>query len=181
MKKLLCAALIVLAALPASAHAMSVGLGVYGGMSIPIVQEDNGQGSLYGVRVPVSLTPIVVLEPYYASTQGGNKDQGVSGITYTYDGIDNTSYGVNVLFAMGMMYPFAGLNSNHLKRSGLDETKTGYDFGLGVGFKLPIVGLSANARGALNIVSSPASTQSSRKWGEVTVGVSYDVFHSMIP
>jgi len=34
-----------------------------------------------------------------------------------------------------------------------------------------------DARGALNVVTDPASSDASRKWGEITVGVSYAIFH----
>jgi hypothetical protein len=179
MKKQVLAGVLALALLPAAARAATIGIGAYGGSSIPLVQEDNGSGSMYGLRVPVGLIPMVTVEPFYASTSGGSKSQTAAGVTLTRDGIDVTSYGANLLLTFGgvvQMFPFAGVSSNHLKRAGLDATQTGYDFGLGLGFKLPLVGLSANVRGAANIVTDPASTEASRKWGEVTVGVAYNLF-----
>ncbi|MBI1799517.1 MAG: outer membrane beta-barrel protein [Candidatus Eisenbacteria bacterium] len=184
MKRWIWIALAALAVSPAISSAATVGVGVFGGTSIPIVQEDNDRGPMYGLRVPINLTPIVSIEPYYGSTQGGDKNETVAGVTYTRAGIDNTAFGVHVLFMFGtgvQFYPFVGLASNHLKRDGLDESQTGYDFGLGFGFKLPVVGLSAHARGGANIVTSPASSETSRKWGEITLGVSYNFYHSVIP
>ena len=44
-----------------------------------------------GVRVPVSLVPLLTLEPYYAKSTGGDKDQEVGGTSFTRSGIDLTS------------------------------------------------------------------------------------------
>ena len=179
-RKLLSAALLIVALAPGAAGAASVGLGVYGGASIPLVQDDNGSGSLFGLRVPVNLVPLLTVEPYFAKTSGGDKSQDVGGISYTRSGIDDTAFGANVLFTFGtgmQLYPFVGVGSNHLKRPGLDATQTGYDFGLGLGFKVPVTGLSVQLRGALNMVTDPGSTETSRKWGEITAGVSYGLLH----
>jgi hypothetical protein len=130
--------------------------------------------------VPVNFVPMLTVEPFFAKTSGGDKTQTAGPLSVTFPGIDVTSYGANVLFTFGtglQMYPFAGVSTNNLKRQGLDATQTGYDFGLGLGFKLPLVGLSAHARGQANIVTDPAASQASRKWAEITVGVSYSLFH----
>jgi hypothetical protein len=184
MKKQILVAVLALMLAPGLAHAVSFGVAAFGGTSTPVVQDDTGSGSLFGARVPVNFVPLITVEPYYASTSGGNKDYTAAGLSYTRDGIDVTSYGANVLFEFGTgvrLFPFVGLSSNHLKRSGLDETETGYDFGLGVGFKLPLAGLGADVRGALNMVTDPASSAASRKWAEITVGVSYSFLHIATP
>jgi outer membrane protein with beta-barrel domain len=171
----LCTAVAV-ALLAMPAHAVSVGIGAFGGASFPLVQDDNGQGSVFGVRVPVSVVPLIAIEPYFGSTHGGSKDQTVAGLTFTRDGIDVTSYGANLLLKFGgplQFYPFAGMSSSHLKRTGLDETDTAYDFGLGLGIKLPLVGLSVDGRGELDAAVDKASSDASRKWANVTLGVSY--------
>ena len=179
-RKSLLAALLLLALAPAAAGSATIGLGVFGGASVPLVQDDNGSGSIFGLRAPVNLVPLITVEPYFAKTSGGDKDQDVGGITYTRSGIDDTAFGANVLLTFGtgyQFYPFVGVGSNHLKRDGLDATQTGYDFGLGLGFKVPVANLSVAIRGALNMVTDPGSTDTSRKWGEVTAGVSYGLLH----
>ena len=184
MKKQLLIGVLALTLLPGVARAISIGGAVFGGMSIPALQDDNGQGSLFGVRIPVNFVPLIAVEPYYASTSGGSKDYTAAGVSYSRDGIDMSSYGANVLFTFGTgvkMFPFVGLSSNHMKRSGLDQTETGYDFGVGLGFNLPLAGLGADVRAAANVVTDPASSDASRKWAEITVGVSYAIFHSVIP
>lgn len=174
--KSLLGALFLLALLAGAAGAATVGLGVFGGGSFAAVQDDNGNGPIFGVRVPVNLVPLITVEPYFASTSGGDKTQTISGISYTRSGIDVTSFGANVLFTFGtayQMYPYVGIGSNHLKRAGLDQSETGYTFGLGMGFKLPLANLTANVRAGANMVTDPASTETSRKWADVTAGVSY--------
>jgi len=182
--KTLQGALLLAALVPGAARGGNVGLGVDGGGSFPIVQEDNGNGSVFGVRVPVNLAPLITLEPYWAKTNGGDKTQDAFGVSYTRSGIDNDNFGANVLFTFGTglrYFPYAGIGSNHMTRDGMDERKTGYDFGMGLGFKLPLANLSGDVRAGVNMVVSPASTESSRKWGEITVGVAYGIYKLPVP
>ena len=180
MKRVLFIGLVALALMPGVARAVSIGIGAYGGTSIPVLQGDNGSGSVFGIRAPVNFVPMLTVEPFWAKTSGGDKTQTAGPLRVTFPGIDVTTYGANVLFTFGgglQLYPFAGVSSSTLKRTGLDASQTGYDFGLGLGFKLPLVGLSAHARGQVDIITDPASSQASRKSAEVTVGVSYALFH----
>lgn len=172
----LCTALLVCAFGAQAAHALSVGVGAFGGASIPVLQDDNGKGSVFGVRVPVSLVPMITVEPYFGSTKGGSKSQDFNGISESRDGIDVTSFGANLLITFGgpiQFYPFAGISSSKLKRDGLDESDTAYDFGLGLGFKLPAIPLSLHARGELDAAVDKASSAASRKWANVTLGATY--------
>ena len=58
MKKLgVCSVALALFAFASTASAGGIGIGAFGGASVPLVQDDNGQGTMYGVRVPVSLVP----------------------------------------------------------------------------------------------------------------------------
>ncbi|MGH7742856.1 MAG: outer membrane beta-barrel protein [Candidatus Eiseniibacteriota bacterium] len=180
MKRKLLAGLLALVLVPGMARAATIGIGAYGGISSPLVQDDNGSGTLYGLRVPVNFVPLISVEPYYAKTSGGSTDYTAAGVSYTRDGIDMDSYGANVLFMFGtglQFYPFVGISSNHMKRPALDSSETGYDFGLGLGFKLPLAGLSADIRATGLAVTDPANSQASRKWGEFTIGVAYSLFH----
>ena len=181
MKKPILMIMLALMLAPGLARAVTIGGAVFGGMSIPALQDDNkGNGSMFGVRVPVNFVPLITVEPYYASTSGSSTDYNAAGVSYTRDGIDLTSFGANVLFEFGTgirMFPFVGLSSNHMKRSGLDQSETGYDLGLGLGFKLPLAGLGADIRAAGNVVTDPATSDASRKWAEITIGVSYSFLH----
>lgn len=179
MKKRMMCALLALALAPAAVGAATIGIGAFGGASIPIVQDDNGQGTIFGLRVPVSLLPLVTIEPYFAKTSGGEKDQDVEGTTFTREGIDATSFGANAMLNFGAglrFYPFVGIGSTKLERTGLDATSTTYNMGLGVGFTLPVAKLALDLRGELASVLDEDDSDSARKWANVTVGVSYGLF-----
>lgn len=174
MKRLVAStAMIALLCGAGSAQAVSVGIGAFGGITYPIVQDDTGQGTQFGVRAPVSLMPLLTVEPYFASSSGGDADESFG----TRSGLDVTAFGANVLLPFGTgfrFYPFAGIGSHTLKRTGSEDvTHTGYNFGLGFGFSPPLAGLSIDVRGELNAV---VDGDVSRKWGNATVGVSYNVF-----
>ena len=161
---------------PASvARAGSIGLGLYGGESVPVLQDDVDKGTIYGVRVPVKLVPLFMLEPFYASSKLGDKTVDIAGISYTRDGFDETSFGLNAMLSMGgpvSFYPYAGLGSTKLKRTGVESTFTSYDFGFGVGFHV-IPKIELHIRGELQAVVDGGT---SRKFGNATLGVSYSLF-----
>ena len=176
IRMLLAIAAITLA--PCVAHALGIGVGAYGGAGVPILQDDNGQGTIFGIRAPISLIPMITVEPYFAKGSGGDKDQDVAGVTYTRSGIDQTTFGANVLLTFGgpmSLYPYAGIGSTKLERDPLDATTTSYNFGLGLGIS-PMPKLSVHLRGELQSVLDDNSSDVSRKWANITLGVHYNIF-----
>jgi hypothetical protein len=173
--------LFVLTFLPCVAGAASIGVGAFGGTSIPVLQDDNGPGSMVGLRVPLALIPLVTVEPYFAKTTGGDKDQDVEGRTITRSGMNINGFGANVMLTFGgrlQFYPFAGIGSSTLQRTGTeDATNTTYTFGLGLGVS-PLPKLSVHVRGEL---AAAVDGETSRKWANATLGVSYNVFSTPIP
>jgi hypothetical protein len=176
MRRKLFIALLVCALVPAAAHAGTVAAEAFGGLSIPIVQDDNGQGSTFGARVPVALNGKLTIEPFFSSASGGDKDVDVGGLTYTRSGIDVTSFGASLLVTFGGFYPYAGIGSYALERAGMDYTQTGYSFGLGYHIPIGVPKLAVDLRGGVIAVVEETSSATARKWGDVTVGVSYNVF-----
>jgi hypothetical protein len=170
------AALIALLAASA-AHATGVGVGVYGGLSYPVVQDDVKSGSVIGFRAPVSLVPMITVEPFYASSKLGDATETLGGISYTRDGFDQTAYGVTAILGspggMGFhFYPFAGLGHYKLTRSGSDDiSEAGYNFGLGIGIGATPK-LSLQIRGELELVKTG---DTSRKFGNATAGLTYSL------
>jgi hypothetical protein len=181
MRKATLLMLFALALAPCIAGATSIGVGGFGGMSYPIIQDDNGQGTVFGLRAPVKLIPLVTVEPYFTKISGGDKDQDIEGTTITRNGIDVTGFGANVLLTFGgriQFYPFAGIGSYALSREGSeDQTNTTYTFGLGLGIS-PMPKLSIHVRGEL---AAAVDGDVSRKWANATIGVSYDIFSTPIP
>lgn len=175
MKRMFAIACVVLALAGGTAHATGIEVGAFGGLSIPIVQDDQKQGTTFGVRVPVKLIPLLTVEPYFASSAMGEAEEVIGGFTYTREGFDVSSFGANVLLTMGgpvSFYPFAGLGTTTLKRAGFDDSFTTFNGGLGIGIS-PAPKLSIHVRGELQAV---VDGETSRKFANATVGLHYAIF-----
>ena len=168
--------LLALTLVPAAAGAVGIGLGAYGGLSLPILQGNAGNGSQFGLRFPVNLVPMLTAEPFYARSALGDVEEVLGGHTYTRSGPDVTAYGANLLLHLGgpvRFYPYGGIGSSTIKQSGTpDVTETSYNLGVGVGFS-PMPKIAIDARGDLNSVMTGGT---SRKFANLTVGVSYPLF-----
>jgi opacity protein-like surface antigen len=177
--KRLAACVLVLALTAGPASAVTIGGGAFGGLSIPVAQDDNGQGTIFGIRAPVGFAPMFTVEPYASWTTGGEAEQTVAGIELTRSGIDLTSYGANVLLTFGtgvQFFPFAGIGSTASERDGLDQSSTSYNFGLGIGFKPFAMPLAIDVRGEYFSVTDENNTDIGRNWGNVTLGATYMIF-----
>ena len=177
MRKLWIAATFGLLLAAGAAHATGVGVGVFGGLSYPVIQDDVSNGTVLGIRVPVSLVPMITAEPFYMSSSLGDKDETLGGITYTRDGFDEKAYGLSVILGsptgMGFkFYPIVGIGKYKLERTGSEDIDdTGYNVGLGIGIgATPKVSLQA--RGELQLVKTG---DTSRKFGNATVGLTYSL------
>ncbi|HKA25506.1 MAG TPA: outer membrane beta-barrel protein [Candidatus Eisenbacteria bacterium] len=167
---------------PGAAHAFGIGIGAFGGGSFPISQEDVKSGATFGVRIPISTIPLVSAEPYFAKSTLGDGETTSGGTTTTVDGFDNTSFGVNAFLgslaaAPGIkFFPYVGIASTKLTRNGFsDIKKASYNFGLGAGLGL-VKSLSVDGRAEMNVIDTGDKT---RKFGNVTIGLSYQLFHKL--
>ncbi len=175
MKRLIVLTLALLAGSAGVAGAAGIGLGAFAGMSFPVVQDDAAQGSMMGLRLPVSVVPLLTVEPYWASSALGDKDVTINDVTYTREGFDTNAFGLNAMLTTGgpvQFYPFAGIGRTKLERPGNDASLTTYNAGFGVGFA-PIPKLSVHVRGEFQMA---VDGESSRKFGNVTLGASYALF-----
>lgn len=156
------------------ASASEFGVQGFGGVAIPIKQDDNdAKSATYGVRFPISGSSILSLEPYLYGTADKETDGTFGGLPYTRSGFSVTTVGVNV--ALGRLigggfkiYPFAGVNSNTLRRDGDEITKIGFNGGLGFGFRPGKV--LVDLRGELNMADVG---DTSRKWANATLGIGF--------
>lgn len=175
MKRLLALTLVLLAVSAGAAGAGSIGLGAFAGMSIPVLQDDVGRGSLFGLRAPVKIVPLLTVEPYYASSSLGDKDQVIGGFTYTREGFDEKAWGLNAMLTSGgtvQFYPYAGIGQTRLERTGTDLRLTTYNVGLGLAVA-PVPKLAVHLRGELQMAVDGGT---SRKFGNLTLGASYALF-----
>ena len=175
MKKILVCALVAIALHAGAARAGGVGLGFFAGASVPVVQEDQDKGSLWGLRAPVTIVPLLSVEPYFSSSALGDKTTDVGGFSVTRQGSDVTTFGVNAMLTMGgpvRFYPFAGIGSAKYKRTAQDESFTAYNLGLGFGIT-PAPKLGLDLRGELQ---AAVDGSVSRKLVNISAGLSYSLF-----
>jgi hypothetical protein len=174
MKKTILAALAALALTASLAQAGGIGVGAFGGVMVPVPSDNQTQGTVYGVRVPVSLVPMISVEPFYAKGKFGDKDIQVLTTTVSIPGADVTSYGANVALNLGgpvRFYPYAGLNSTKFEFGAASATYSGWQAGLGFG--LSLAGIAVDARAEVGVFND---TNISDKTASVTVGASYALF-----
>jgi hypothetical protein len=187
MRKKFVLTALALILIAATAHAVTIGVGAFGGLSIPIVNDLSTQGSVFGVRAPVGISPMFTAEAFYSQAALGDVEESFGGPTsYTRDGGDVTAFGANAIFNFGggggsfHFFPFVGIGSYQIKRSGSEDINdVGYNFGLGVGFALPsLARLSFDVRGEAVMVKTDNTSQ---KLGNVTAGVTYKLFSTPTP
>lgn len=177
MRRLTIFLLLTLGLVPQVSRARDVGVSVFGGMSIPIVQDDNANGPLFGVRAPVGLMSHLIIEPFFTSTRNGDAKQVIGGVSYTRSGFDISTFGASLVFPFGQhtrYYPLVGFSTNALSRTGSsDQTMTGWNFGFGVGFS-PKPKFAIDLRGEGVVI---ADGSLGRTFANVTLGVTYQVFN----
>jgi hypothetical protein len=165
--------LLALALAAGGAEAAGVGVGVFGGTCVPIAQEDARSGLVYGVRLPVTVVPLLRLEPYWAGLRPGDVEETFAGETYTRDGGEISAFGLNAMLAAGgplRLHPFAGVGRYRLTRDATDDrTEVGYDAGLRLGLS-PLPGWEAEVRAEFVMI---ALDETSRKFVNVTLGATY--------
>jgi len=179
MVKPLLVALLALALFSGAASAAQIGLGAYGGINVPVLNDLSKQGTDFGIRVPIKLGDLFSVEGFYSQSSLGDVDQAFGGSSYTRDGGDLKAFGANALLTVGegfRVFPFAGVGSYRLTRSGSEDVSDmGFQFGLGLGF-LPdpaVERLSIDIRGEVDMM---VTDQTSQKFAKATAGVSYLFF-----
>ena len=175
MKNVFVMALLATALLSGAARAASIGGGFYAGVAVPIVQEDQDKGSVWGLRAPVKLVPLLTLEQYISSASLGDKTPTSGGFSATPEGSDISGFGLNAMLTLGgpvRFYPFVGLGTAKYKRTGQDESFTAYNAGLGFGIGV-VPKLDIDLRGELQ---AAVDGDVSRKVVNITLGASYSIF-----
>ena len=176
MKTLLLGVAALLLVVPVTeAAGPQFGVGVMGGLDIPVVQDDQGTGGYYGFRARARLIPLIVVEGSVRLGGWGEPDLGLEGVTDDLEGSDVTVLALDALLGSpmgrGMMFsPFAivGFGSYKLEREQTqqDESRFGWRAGLGLGLGLA-KNFDADVRGVFNIITLEEG--GSRK--SVTAGV----------
>lgn len=173
---LLVGILILILAPAADAQGIKLGVGGFGGLNIPIAQDDQGNGSVFGVMARVSFMSLFVAEPNVTFGSWGEPDP-VNGFDLGIDGSSINSYGVDVTIGglpgvRGLKpYGFVGaaIYSIDNDDTGYDESKLGYSLGLGLNFGI-IPTFDIDVRGRMVIAPQD---DGSKKAVYVTGGLIY--------
>jgi hypothetical protein len=163
--------LAVLAGPSAAAPGLTkVGVGVYGGANIPIVQDDAGSGGLFGVRGRIGLLSILMVEPSFTLLKNGDTEE--EGITF--EAADVKTFAFNVILKGGFTYATAGIGVTKLDiPGGVGESdETTYNFGGGAEIGFGPVAVDVSPR--LFVIET--SDGGSRKNLAVMAGVNYYFF-----
>ncbi len=176
MKKLLMLAVgLLLLIQPAMAAGISAGAGAFGGLAIPVVQDDQSQGTVFGFKGRIK-TSFITFEPNIIFTKYGDPD--FEDVIGDPEGSKLTSFGLDALLGSSIGGPgvssffFAGIGIYKTKNDELqvDESEVGISGGIGLEVGLgPKLGLEA--RGRFVVVGTEGG--GSRKAAIVTAGVNY--------
>jgi hypothetical protein len=157
---------------------LSIGVGVYGGMSMP-VEMDAKMGSIVGARVKVlPAIPLVGVEGYYASVNQKSPRNlwDEQDLDVVFEGDTYTTFGANLLIG-GLSGPglrtfgIAGINFVEFDDHGTKELKYGGELGFGVEIVPPFIDLGIEGRASAMILGWEEGPD--RKLTTVTVGVNY--------
>lgn len=181
MKKLfcLCMMLLFLACTSSAFASGKFSIGGFAGINIPVMQEDVGNGTLFGAKGRIVLMPFLGVEPNLVFSKYGDKDikDDAGNVLGTRKGSKVTSFGVDAVlgsfsgFSKATFYGLVGLNSNTMKRDGLpDQTRLGYSFGAGVEF-LPTEVFGVEVRAKIHSITLEGG--GGRNNVELTVGMNY--------
>ncbi len=152
------------------------GVGAYGGLNMPLIQDDQGNGTAFGIRARLKLIPVIMFEPNVMFGKWGDPDP-IDGLDLGISGSKITSFGVDAILGGGSgglgFSPFGVIGAGIIKikndDTGYDESKLG--FNAGFGFNLGIAPMfEIDVRGIAFIAPQE---NGSKKALLVTAGINY--------
>jgi hypothetical protein len=170
----------LVAASAVSAQGIKFGVGAFGGMHIPVVQDGEKAGSIFGFKARWALGTFLTVEPTISFSKYGADE--VEGFDYDIDGSTITAYGVDVTLGntpgqLGIMpYFVLGAGFYKQKNDALEAfdnvaTKVGWSGGLGLGFGFSPK-FALDVRGKVHVAS--AVEGGSFKSASITGGLNYN-------
>lgn len=152
-----------------------LGIGAFGGLNMPIAQDDQSSGMTYGIAGRFRVLPFLTAEPNLTFTKWGRPDP-ISGVEMP-DGSDFNSIGLDVLLGgapgIASIQPYfvVGVASYKVENEETlyDESGLGYSGGLGVGVGL-MRSLELDVRGKLHVAPQE---EGSKKALTLTAGLLY--------
>lgn len=168
--------LVCLLMLSAQAGTIGLGAGMNGGLEFPIVQKDQKQGSVFGFKALIKLSPVVILEPCLSLINYGNPE--FEEFTSDLEGSKVTAYSLNAI--LGKSFGDVGINPYGLfgigyyntsnDQTGAESKNTGWSAGFGVEIGVSTrVGL--DFRGRVAVISTDGG--GTKKSGAMTAGINF--------
>ncbi len=156
------------------AQAPRFGVGVFAGVDIPIVQDDQDNGSIFGIRGRIKLLPMITVEPRIHFTKYG--DPSFDEFTADLEGSKVTAFGVDGLigapFSPFGVYGIFGLGSYKIKRDQTNQDESEFGWQAGIGFELGLTPqFAADARGLLIVI--PSDGGGSKKSAAIFAGLNF--------
>jgi len=155
-----------------SASAAGIGLGAYGGPAIPIVQDDQGNGLVFGAKAKLNLIPGFAFEPNINFLSYGDAEFDFG----TREGSKVTYFGADILFGgAGLpigpkVYLLGGAGLYSTSRDN-DEDASDFGFNFGLGMEIGIgSGIALDIRGKGHVIMFEGA---SKKFVTVTGGLNY--------
>ena len=172
MRKLAIICALLLVTTLAQAQVPKLGVGAFGGLSLPIAQQDQASGTEFGLRARLTLLPFLSGEAQLAFTKWGTPDP-INGVPWT-EGSKVTEFGINGVLGGGAgigIKPFfvAGFGSYKVKNDATKDefTRMGYSAGLGLGIGF-VPKINLDARGEVVVI--PMAEGGSKKAIKATAG-----------
>lgn len=172
----------------ASSYAFRFSVGGFGGLNLPVAQEDTKSGTVFGAKARIPLMGSIGIEPNILWAKNGDAEFDVEGgwnTTMKHEGGKYTSFGVDLVFGniMGYKgfgaYGILGISSSKFEKKGIPDLTKG-TYWLGLGFEYSFSDhLSLDLRGKAFIFpykdeTNPNSDdKGSRKNGLITAGLNY--------
>lgn len=188
LKAKLFVALMCVAMMSTSGYAFRFSVGGFGGLNLPVAQEDSKSGTVFGAKARIPLISSIAIEPNLLFAKNGDAEYAVEGgwnTTMTHEGGKYTSFGVDLVFGSIMgykgfgAYGILGLSSSKFEKKGIPDLTKG-TYWLGLGFEYGFTDqISLDIRGKAFIfpykddTNPNSSDKGSRKNGLVTVGLNY--------
>ncbi|UCC43923.1 MAG: porin family protein [Candidatus Zixiibacteriota bacterium] len=178
MKKILLMICCVMIAFSSSmAGTAKFGVGAFGGLNIPLVQDDQASGTVFGLAARMRVLPFMTAEPNATFGKWSQPDP-IEDVEMP-DGAKINSFGIDVLLgpSIGIVgfkpYGVVGAGSYKIKNDvGYDESNLGWSAGFGA-----LIGLTPkfdlDIRG--KFVAAPQDGDYTKKAVTVTVGAAFNL------
>ncbi len=173
---------VCLLALPALAD-YPLGVGLHGGFDLPVIQEDVGQGPIFGISVRGNIVGPLHGQLLFRSTSQGDVEEDIDfpgEPTLTIPGGTLTGFGLNLLLAKknpASFWPYLhlGVSSNSVSAGAdykEDESLTGMSGGFGAGINLYQRKIYLDVMTSLLVMPFHDNNASRKNW-QTMLGVQY--------